>query len=219
MGRTTLLDMNDNNFWINCLQEDLDNAKTAEERYKSLLVIYYLQGSIQDGYPDLVKYMAQCRKEAGASENELYHQEIFKQFMVHTKRYLNHKGYSKKNNNFYKRHTQGNIEVINFQKSKTIGKFTINYGLYSPLTAKVFSSNKTKKYPSLWECDWHERIKLPNHYESKFIHKNSFPDPWWIFYEGIEVNFKFDILALAEEICGCLSNYVLPKIEEQLANT
>ena len=130
MGRTTLLDMNDKNFWINCLQEDLDNAKTAEEKYKSLLVIYYFQGSIQDGYPDLVKYMAQCRKEAGAIENELYHQEIFKQFMVHTKRFLNQKAYAKKNNNFYKRHSQGNIEVINFQKSTTIGKFTINYGIY-----------------------------------------------------------------------------------------
>jgi hypothetical protein len=197
--------MKDKKFWINLLQEELNNAITSEEKYKCLLGIYHLQGSIQDGYPDLVKYMAKCRKEAGASETELHHQEIFKQFMVYTKQFLNQKGYSKKNNNFYKRHPQGNIGVINFQKSTSIGRFTINYGIYSPFTVKVFEPGKIKKYPSVCECDWYQRIELPSQYKSKFIHKNSFPDPWWIFYED------FDIPALAEEICSCLSNYVLPK--------
>lgn len=43
--------------------------------------------------------------------------------------------------------------------------------------------------------------------------------------QGIEVNFKFNILALAEQICSCLSKYVLPKqsinrlkFNEQLQN-
>jgi hypothetical protein len=63
-------------------------------------------------------------------EDFMEHQEIFAPFMELMKPFMKSHGFTKKNNNFYKRYPQGNIGIINFQKDPSGSDFTINVSIY-----------------------------------------------------------------------------------------
>lgn len=82
-------------------------------------------------------------------------------------------GFNKKGNNFYLEAGK-NYGVINFQKSrdstKEVAKFTINFGVYPDVLARLQYSYSDSTKPEVEQCHWQSRV-------GSFMPGS--PDYWW----------------------------------------
>lgn len=108
-------------------------------------------------------------------------------------------GFKKNGSNFYY-NSDGNIGVINLQKSKDssseITVFTINIGVYSN-SLKIFDQPGIKSKPLVADCHWRQRIGflLP---ERK--------DYWWHINDNISLDY------LITEVTNILISIAIPEI-------
>lgn len=161
-------------------------------------------------------------------------QEIFKQFMEFMKPFMKSHGFSKKNNNFFKRHPQGNIGTINFQKDRWGSEFTINVSTYSYALAEFFLSyngeREVKKYPSGWDGHWcthignlipsSERVNLANSKSLRDIDKRLHGYLWWrcsYFMPNFTV-YNVDAKELFDEISPLIAKFAIPAIDQYLTD-
>jgi hypothetical protein len=114
-------------------------------------------------------------------------------------------GYSKSGESFYYNH-EGNIGIINFQKSKSSTSnstlFTINLGVYSA-ALKIFDNFEIKSKPTISDCHWRKRIGflLPD-----------MQDYWW------EINNSISLTELETDIALILNEHAIPEIEKYITN-
>lgn len=148
-------------------------------------------------------------------------QEVFKQFMEFMKPFMKSHGFTKKNNNFYKRHPQGNIGIINFQKGPNLlGAFYINVSVYSRVLAEAFlvkiGNNKVKKYPS--ECDghWRRRIESLVPEESPYHPKRS------SYFSKIGDRWEYDentnVESFFQKISHLIAEFAIPAIDQRITD-
>lgn len=130
-------------------------------------------------------------------------------------------GFTSKGNNFYKRHPQGNIGIINFQRNKEgFPKFTINIGIYSIVLAKFFlaefNQKQIKEYPSLSDYHWQTRIgdlvPKQNVYRKNDEKWLNGDDKWWHYDD------KTDIETLFKEIGELIVWFVIPTIDKRITD-
>lgn len=149
------------------------------------------------------------------------YQEVFNRLMKLMKSFIKQQGFTSKGNNFYKRHPQGNIGIINFQRNRDgIPKFTINVGTYSLVLAEFFldkfNEKKVAKYPLLGDDHWGTRIghlvpmKHPERQKDKFWQEVG--DKWW------EYDDTTDIEKLFKEINPLIVEYGIPAIDKHLSD-
>jgi Domain of unknown function (DUF4304) len=149
------------------------------------------------------------------------YQETFKNFMKLIRPFLKQQGFTSRGNNFHKRHPEGNIGVINFQKNPDgIPKFTINLGVYSLVLAEFFlekfNEKKIKKYPSLGDYHWNTRVgslvpkEHPARQKDDFWYKVG--DKWWSY------NDTTDVEELFQEISPLILTYGIPAIDKHLSD-
>lgn len=163
-------------------------------------------------------------------------QEVFKQFMGLMKPFMKSHGFTKKNNNFYKRHPQGNIGIINFQKDRTGSSFTINVSTYSYALAEFFlgyyGEEEVKKYPSEWDGHWRtrisgliprqssERINLANSKSLREIDKRLPGDLWWrcSYFTPSYTIYDVDTKELFDEVSPLIAKFAIPAIDQHLTD-
>ncbi|GFS56367.1 uncharacterized protein NPIL_568061 [Nephila pilipes] len=164
-------------------------------------------------------------------------QEVFKQFMELMKPFMKSHGFTKKNNNFYKRHPQGNVGIINFQKDRRSGSsFTINVSTYSYALAEFFlgyyGEKEVKKYPSAWDGHWcapridslipsSERVNLANSKSLREIDKRFHGDLWWRLYyyeESSYTIYDIDAKELFDEVSPLIAKFAIPAIDQHLTD-
>lgn len=161
-------------------------------------------------------------------------QEVFKQFMELIKPFMKSHGFTKKNNNFYKRHSQGNIGIINFQKDRTGSEFTINISTYSYALAEFFlgyyCEREVKKYPLEYEGHWcthignlipsSERINLANSKSLREIDKRLPGDLWWrcSYFMPDYTVYDVDAKELFDEISPLIAKFAIPAIDQHLTD-
>ncbi|WP_339045369.1 DUF4304 domain-containing protein [Candidatus Mesenet endosymbiont of Agriotes lineatus] len=163
-------------------------------------------------------------------------EEIFNQFMELMKPFMKSHGFTKKNNNFYKRHPQGNIGIINFQKY--FSKFTINISIYSYILAEAFlaefGEKEVKKYPSEWDGHWRTRIdslvpkqspECINLANSKSIEKGfadrwPISDWWWRCYyvTSSDTICEVDAKELFDEVSPLIAKFAIPAIDQRITD-
>lgn len=147
--------------------------------------------------------------------------EIFNQLMKLMRPFMKQQGFTSKGNNFYKRHPQGNIGIINFQRNRHgIPKFTINVGIYSLVLAEFFlakfNQKKVAEYPLLGDYHWDTRIghlvprEHPARQKDKFWQQVG--DKWW------DYNDTTDIEELFKEISPLIVEYAIPAIDKHLSD-
>lgn len=130
-------------------------------------------------------------------------------------------GFAQKGNNFYKRHPQGNIGIINFQRNRDgLPNFTINIGIYSLVLAKFFlakfDQNKVAEYPLLGDYHWDTRVGslVPKEHPSR--QKDEFwqevGDKQW------EYNDKTNVEELFKEISPLILDYGIPAINQHITD-
>lgn len=147
------------------------------------------------------------------------YQEVFKQFMKLMKPFMKSHGFTTKDNNFYKRHPQGNIGIINFQRGPNLlGAFYINVSIYSCILAEAFlaeSSNKeVKKYPS--ECDGHWRWRIESLVPEEDYHKlGSYYSQC---YDRWEYDENTNIELLFREISHLIAEFAIPAIDQHITD-
>lgn len=117
--------------------------------------------------------------------------------------FLKQEGLTKKGNTYYLA-KDGNLGVINFQKSRDRGvdKFTINLGVYSHRISGALSDGITGK-PDIEDCHWRRRagFLLPQK-----------QDHWWIVDEGISID------GLVEEIITVLKEKLLLEVKKYMSD-
>lgn len=147
--------------------------------------------------------------------------EVFNNFMKKIKSFMKVQGFTSKGNNFYKRHSQGNIGIINFQRNKDrIPKFTINIGIYSLVLAEFFltkfNQRKVTKYPLLGDYHWDTRVGSLVPREHSVRQKDEFwlqvGDKWWWYDENTDINQLF------QEINKLILDYGIPEIDNHLTD-
>ena len=115
-------------------------------------------------------------------------------------------GFKKSGDNFFYSEN-GNIGVINFQKSKNssseIVLFTINLGVYSS-SLKVFDQPGINSKPSISDCHWRQRIGF-------LLPENK--DYWW----PIDATVSLD--HLIAEVTDVLISIAIPEIKKHIADT
>lgn len=169
--------------------------------------------------------------------------DVFEQFMELMKLFMKSHGFTKKGNNFYKRHPQGNIGIINFQKDPSGSSFTVNVSIYSYVLAEAFLvriGEEVKKYPSEYDGHWRSRISglVPrqspeyiNLANSKNIEKRSDGkwdghDAWWnlcnysTFFDDNPDAMEIATLAkeLFEEVSPLIAKFAIPAIDQHLTD-
>jgi len=149
------------------------------------------------------------------------YQETFKNFMKLIRPFLKQQGFRSRGNNFHKRHPEGNIGMINFQKNPDgLPKFTINIGVYSIALEKYllaeFNQEKVKEYPSLGDYHWNTRVgslvpkEHPARKKDEFWYKVG--DKWWSY------NDTTDVEELFQEISPLILTYGIPAIDKHLSD-
>jgi hypothetical protein len=149
------------------------------------------------------------------------YQEVFKHFMKLIKPFMKTQGFISKGNSFYKRHLQGNIGIINFQRNRDgFPKFTINIAIYSRVLAEFFlaefNQKQIKEYPSLGDYHWQARIGdlVPKHniYRQKDKKWLNGDDKWWHYDD------KTDVEAIFQEISELIAEFAIPAIDKYITD-
>lgn len=149
------------------------------------------------------------------------YQEVFNRLMKIMRPFMKEQGFASKGNNFYKRHPQGNIGIINFQRNKEgFPKFTINIGIYSIVLAKFFlaefNQKQIKEYPPLGDYHWQTRIgnlvPKQNAYRQKDKKWLNGDDKWWHYDDRIDVEAMF------REISELIAEFAIPAIDKHITD-
>lgn len=149
------------------------------------------------------------------------YQETFKNLMKLIRPFLKQQGFTSRGNNFHKRHNEGNIGRINFQKNPDgLPKFTINIGVYSLVLAEFFlvkfNRKKITEHPSLGNYHWDTRVgslvpkEHPARQKDDFWYKVG--DKWWSY------NDTTDVEELFQEISPLILTYGIPAIDKHLSD-
>ncbi|EDP46508.1 DUF4304 domain-containing protein [Rickettsiella grylli] len=150
----------------------------------------------------------------------MYH-EIFNRLMKLMRPFMKQQGFTSRGNNYYKRHPQGNIGIINFQRNREgFPKFTMNIGIYSIILAKFFlaefNQKQIREYPLLGEYHWQARIGdvVPKHniYRQKDKKWLNGDDKWWHYDD------KTDVDALFHEISELIAEFAIPAIDKHITD-
>jgi len=149
------------------------------------------------------------------------YKETFNHLMKLMKPFMKIQGFSSRGNNFYKRHQQGNIGIINVQRNKEgLPKFTINIGIYSVVLAKYFlagfNQKEVKGYPALGDYHWETRIGFlvpkQNVYRQKDERWLKGYDKWWDYEDTTDVE------ALFREISELITEFAIPAIDKHITD-
>jgi len=136
-------------------------------------------------------------------------------------------GFTTRGNNFYKRHPQGNIGIINFQKDPSGSSFTVNVSIYSYILAEAFlgfyGEKEVKKYPSEWDGHWRSRIsdlipRQSSEYRNLANSKNivgkwTGHDVWWKSYDK-----EIDAKEIFDEVSPLIAKFAIPAINQHLTD-
>lgn len=119
--------------------------------------------------------------------------------------FLKQEGLTKKGNTYYLA-KDGNLGVINFQRSRDMieggAKFTINLGVFSSRLSEALPYG-IKGKPAIEDCHW--RIRAGYLLPQK-------QDHWWIVDEGISID------GLVEEIITVLKEKLLPEVKKYMSD-
>ena len=149
------------------------------------------------------------------------YQETFKRFMKVMRPVMKAHGFTSRGNNFYKRHSQGNIGIINVQKNwRGLPKFSINIGVYSLTLAEFFleklHQTNIKTIPSIPDSHWQTCLGSLVPREHPVRQKDEFwknvGDKWWD-YEDIT-----DIEELFNEIKPLIIEFGIPAMDKHLSD-
>ncbi|MES2142331.1 MAG: DUF4304 domain-containing protein [Pseudomonadota bacterium] len=130
-------------------------------------------------------------------------------------------GFTSRGNNFYKRHPEGNIGIINFQRNREgLPKFTINLGIYSVVLERYllaeFNQKKVKEYPLLGDYHWDTRIgslvprEHPARQKDEFWQKIG--DKWWEYDDTTDVDQLFN------ELKQLIVAFGIPEIDKYITD-
>ena len=151
----------------------------------------------------------------------LMYAEIFNQLMKLMRPFMKAQGFTSRGNNFYKRHPEGNIGIINFQKNRDgFPRFTVNVGIYSVVLAKYFlaefNQKTVKEYPSLGDYHWESRIvslvPVQNPARQGDEDWRKFGDKWWWYDDSTNVEQLF------KEISRLIMDFGIPAIEQRITD-
>ena len=134
---------------------------------------------------------------------------------------MKQQGFTSRGNNYYKRHPQGNIGIVNFQRNRDgLPKFTINIATYSLVLAEFFlakfNQKKVAKYPLLGDYHWQTRIghlvprEHPARQKDKFWQQVG--DKWWDYDDSTDVEELF------KEISPLILEYGIPAIDKHFSD-
>ena len=147
--------------------------------------------------------------------------EIFNQLIKLVRPFMKAQGFISRGNNFYKRHPQGNIGIINKQKNREgFPRFTINVGIYSVVLAKYFlaefNQKVVKEYPSLGDYHWESRIgslvPIQNPARQRDEDWRKFGDKWWWYDDTSNVEKLFN------EIKSLILDYGISEIDQHITD-
>ncbi len=151
----------------------------------------------------------------------MIYQEIFNRLMKMMRPFMKGQGFTSRGNNFYKRHPQGNIGIVNFQRNRDgFPKFTINIGTYSLVLAEFFlaefNQKKVAEHPLLGDYHWQTRIgnlvPKQNIYRQKDKKWLNGDDKWWHYEDTTDVEAMF------QEISELIAEFAIPTIDKYLTD-
>lgn len=146
---------------------------------------------------------------------------MFNRLMKLMRPFMKQQGFTSRGNNYYKRHPQGNIGIVNFQRNRDgLPKFTINIATYSLVLAEFFlakfNQKKVAKYPLLGDYHWQTRIghlvprEHPARQKDKFWQQVG--DKWWDYDDSTDVEELF------KEISPLILEYGIPAIDKHFSD-
>lgn len=121
---------------------------------------------------------------------------------------MKQQSFRSRGNNFYKKHKEGNVGIINLQRNREgFGRFTINVGIFSKKLSEFYCSKPVQ--PALGYLHWETRIgslipKQNPYYQEK--------DKWWSYDDTTDVELLF------REVSELITDFAIPAIDSHISD-